>query len=206
MERRSFLNISLAGLGTLAAANQLQAQFIPMSSRSKDKWAVIFGTWYGTARDAAVWISEGMGGIASVFDVRQPPEDLAAYNHLVFGSAIQGFNIHPELKKYIEANSAKIKGKVRGLFAVCGNLRNIPGPDQVKNYIDGQLAKFTDAPSVPKNVFGGRITKVVWDEKVYIDNMASYKQMGVPEGDFDNLRRTDCLKLGADILAAAPKA
>jgi len=201
MERRTFLNIGAAGLGSLAVAAPLRAQFIPMPSQSKEKWAIIFGTWYGTSRDAAVWISEGMGAIAEVFDVRKPPADLAAYNNLVFGSSIQGFNIHPEIKKYLEANAAGIKGKVRGLFAVCGNLRNMPGEAQVKQYIDDNLAKLADAPNVPKNVFGGRITKAIWEEKVYADNMASYKSMGVAEGDFDNLKREDCMKLGAEILA-----
>jgi len=201
MERRTFLNIGAAGLGSLAVAAPLRAQFIPMPSQSKEKWAIIFGTWYGTSRDAAVWISEGMGAIAEVFDVRKPPADLAAYNNLVIGSSIQGFNIHPEIKKYLEANAAAIKGKVRGLFAVCGNLRNMPGEAQVKQYIDDNLAKLADAPNVPKNVFGGRITKAIWEEKVYADNMASYKSMGVAEGDFDNLKREDCMKLGAEILA-----
>jgi len=201
MERRTFLNIGAVGLGSLAAAAPLRAQFIPMPSRSKDKWAILFATRYGTARDAAVWISEGMGAIAEVFDVRRPPSDIGAYDHLVIGSAIEGFNIHPELRKYLETNAAKIKGKVRGLFAVCGNLRNMPGPDQVKQYIDDNLAKLTEAPSVPKNVFGGRITKVIWDEKIYNDNMASYKQFNVSTDDLDNLSRADCMKLGAEILA-----
>jgi len=61
MERRTFINLGLTGLGTtLAMANSVPAQFIPKPS--KEKWAVLFGTWYGTARDASVWISEGMGG------------------------------------------------------------------------------------------------------------------------------------------------
>ena len=202
MERRTFLNIGAAGLGSLAVASPLRAQFIPMPSQSKEKWAILFATWYGTSRDAAVWISEGMGAIAEVFDIRKPPADIAAYDRLVIGSSIQGFNIHPEMRKYLEANAAKIKGKVRGLFAACGNLRNMPGEQQVKQYIDDNLAKltFTDA-NIPRKVFGGRITKAIWEPKVYADNMASYKSMGVPEGDFDNLKREDCMKLGAEILA-----
>jgi len=202
MERRTFLNVSAAGLGSLAVASPLRAQFIPMPSQSKEKWAILFATWYGTSRDAAVWISEGMGAIAEVFDIRKPPADLAAYNNLVIGSSIQGFDIHPEMKKFLETNAAAIKGKVRGLFAACGNLRNMPGPEQVKQYIDGNLGKLLGVGAeVPRNVFGGRITKAIWEPKVYADNMASYKQMGVPEGDFDNLKREDCMKLGAEILA-----
>jgi hypothetical protein len=87
MERRTFLQLGVAGLGTtLAMASSAPAQFIPKSS--KEKWAILYGTWYGTARDASVWISEGMGGIASVFDIRQVPADLSAYDHLIVGTAI----------------------------------------------------------------------------------------------------------------------
>ena len=65
MNRRTFV----AGTATLAPMSAA-AQFFPFPSTQK--WAVIFGTWCGTARDAAMWISEGMGGIAAVFDaVRQ---------------------------------------------------------------------------------------------------------------------------------------
>ncbi|MDR1726685.1 MAG: flavodoxin domain-containing protein [Acidobacteriota bacterium] len=201
MERRTFLNIGAAGLGSLVVAAPLRAQFIPAPSEGKGKWAVIFATKYGTARDAAVWVSEGMGGIADVFDVRKPPADLAAYDHLVFGSAIQAFDVLPGIKQYVEANASKVKGKVRGLFAVCGNLAKMPGPEQVKTYIDDKLAALTGATSVPGNVFGGRITKVVWEPKEWESNMAMYKQMGVSTDDFDNLKRIDCLKLGAEILA-----
>ncbi|MDR0310145.1 MAG: flavodoxin domain-containing protein [Acidobacteriota bacterium] len=201
MERRTFLNIG-AGLGSLAIAAPLRAQFIPQPSQSKEKWAVLFATMYGTTRDAAAWVSEGMGAIADVYDVRKPPADIAAYDNLVIGSAIMGFTILPELNKYLEANAAKIKGKVRGLFVVCGNLRNMPGDEQVKTYIDGILVKSAGvASSVPRAAFGGRITKAVWDPKVYKDNMDTYAKMGVSTDDFDNLRRADCMKLGAEILA-----
>ena len=202
MERRTFLNISAAGLSSLAVAAPLRAQFITRPSTSNEKWAIVFATGYGTTRDAAIWVSEGMGAIAEVYDVRKPPADIAAYDHLVFGSAINAFAVLPDIRKYLEDNSAKIKGKVRGLFAVCGNLRNMPGQQQVKQYIDDNLAKLAEAgPDVPRSVFGGRITKVIWDPKVYADNMASYKSMNVSTDDFDNLRREDCMKLGAEILA-----
>jgi len=202
MERRTFLNIGAAGLGSLAVASPLRAQFIPRPSQSKEKWAVVFATGYGTARDAAVWVSEGMGAIAEVFDVRKPPADIAAYDHLVFGSAINGFAILPDMKKYLEDNSAKIKGKVRGLFVVCGNLRNMPDDSTTKQYVDGDFAKLAGVgANVPRKAFGGRITKVIWDPQVYKSNMDQYAKMGISTDDFDNLKRGDCMKLGAEILA-----
>ena len=74
MERRDFFKFGLAaGVSTMALANNARAlDFYPMPSDKK--CAVLFATWCGSSRDAAVWISEGMGGIADVFDVRENPD------------------------------------------------------------------------------------------------------------------------------------
>ena len=201
MERRTFLNIGAAGLGSLALASPLRAQFIPQPSQSKERWAVLFATKYGTTRDAAIWVSEGMGAIADVYDVRRPPSNLASYDNLVFGSAIMGFTILPELSKYLSDNAAAIKGKVRGTFVVGGFLRLMPTPEQTKQFNDilGTAAGVTSA--VPNAAFGGRITKAVWEPKEHAEQMATYAKFNVSTDDLDNLSRVDCMRLGAEILA-----
>lgn len=204
MERRTFINLGIAGLGTMAMAQGAAMQFIP--NPSKEKWAVLYGTWFGTARDASVWISEGMGAIAAVFDVRHVPADLASYDHLIIGTAIQGGKGPKALDEYLAKNAGQLKGKIRGLFAVCGNLGKQPGPDQVTSYIDGYLAKVCQVGSVPNRVFGGRVTEALMDPAQYKMIADMYKQMGGPSSDFDNLNRMECLKLGREIKAAAMKA
>jgi menaquinone-dependent protoporphyrinogen IX oxidase len=199
MQRRTFLNLGIAGLGTgFAMANPVPMQFIP--TPSNEKWAILFGTWYGTTRDASVWISEGMGGIASVFDIRQVP-DLSSYDHLVIGTAIQGGRGPKALEAYLE-NNAKLQSKIRGLFAVCGNGGRPPGQGQVKMYIDGYLARICRVSSVPSQVFGGRITKALMPESEYQMIADFYAKSGGPSGDMDNLSRKECLKFGSEIHAA----
>jgi menaquinone-dependent protoporphyrinogen IX oxidase len=200
MQRRTFLNLGLAGLGsTLAMGSPVPLQYIPKPSN--EKWAVLFGTWYGTARDAAIWISEGMGGIAAVFDVRQNP-DLSQFDHVVVGTAIHDGKGPEAFESYVQKNNAKIKGKIRGLYAVCGNLQNPIGPDNIKALIDDYLAKLANAGPVPKQVFGGRVTKVVWSEEDYKLVQDLYVQLKMPPlQDYDNLHRLDCLKFGGEILA-----
>jgi len=201
MERRTFLNIGLAGLGTtLAAASPAPPQYIPKPS--KERWAILYGTWYGTARDASAWISEGMGGIAAVFDIRQVPPDLATYDHLVIGTAIQAGRGPKLLDAYITTNVDRLQPKIRGLFAVCGNLGKPPGAQQVKTYIDDYLAKLCRTTGVPVRVFGGRITQALMPEAEYKSILDMYAKMGGPSGDFDNLSRPDCLKLGKEIFSA----
>jgi menaquinone-dependent protoporphyrinogen IX oxidase len=202
MERRTFINLGIAGLGTtLAMASPASLQFIPKPS--KEKWAVLFGSWYGTARDASIWVSEGMGGIASVFDIRQVPADLSTYDHVIIGTAIQGGRGPKALEDYISKNGDKLQSKIRGLFAVCGNMGKIPGPQQVQSYIDGYLAKICSVKAtVPNRVFGGRITQSLMPAAEYQGIADMYAKIGGPKGDWDNLNRMECLKLGKEIYSA----
>jgi menaquinone-dependent protoporphyrinogen IX oxidase len=201
LKRRTFINLGLTGLATtVAAASPVAMQFIP--APSKEKWAVLFGTWHGTARDASVWVSEGMGGIAAVFDIRQVPADLLAYDHLIIGTAIHGGKGPQALEDYISRNLSPLQGKIRGLFAVCGNRGKLPGPPQVKAYIDDYLARLCGLNSVPHRVFGGRITQVLMAPAEYKAIADMYARIGGPSGDWDNLSRVECLNFGKEIYAA----
>jgi hypothetical protein len=201
----------------MAMASPAPLQFIPYPSTKK--WAILFGTWCGTARDASIWISEGMGGIAAVIDIRQVPADLnqnmeavrqqhpdlfdlrpssvdpSAYDYLIIGTAIHGGKGPSALDAYINKNIDRLQGKIRGHFAVCGNFGQTPGPTQTTNYIDNYLAKICKTTSLPRKVFGGRITKALMSD-------ADYKTYGSITGEYDRLSRSECMQLGKDILAA----
>jgi menaquinone-dependent protoporphyrinogen IX oxidase len=201
MERRDFFKLGLAaGVGTMALSNRAMAlDYYPLPSDKK--CAVLFATWCGTSRDAAVWISEGMGGIADVFDVRENP-DLAKYDHIVVGGSIRSGVTRKELQDYIAKNKGAMKGKVRGLFAVCGNGEKPVGPEQKAALIDNHLAKLCEAGGVPSRVFNGRITKALLDPQTLKMMEDMYPKLaGKPLGNYDLLKRTDCLALGQEILA-----
>jgi hypothetical protein len=217
MQRRAFLNLGLAGLGSTLAMASPVPQFIP--NPSTKKWAILFGTWYGSARDAAIWISEGMGGIAAAIDIRQVPADLnsnleavrqqhpdlfdirpssldpSAYDYLVIGTSIHAGKGPTALDAYINKNIDRLQNKIRGHFAVCGNMGQTPGPTQITAYIDNYLAKICKTSSLPRKVFGGRVTKSL---------VTSAADLAVVQGfnDYDNLKRSECIQLGKDILAA----
>ncbi len=201
MERRDFFKLGLAaGVSTMALANNAWTlDFYPMPSDKK--CAVLFSTWCGSSRDAAVWISEGMGGIAKVFDVRENP-DLTPFDHIVVGGSIRSGVTRKELQDYIAKNKAILKGKVRGLFAVCGNGEKPVGPAQKASYIDNHLAKLIEPGEVPSKVFNGRITKALIDpeNRKRMEDMYP-KFAGKPLEDYDLLKRADCLAFGKEILA-----
>ncbi|MEW6184702.1 MAG: flavodoxin domain-containing protein [Thermodesulfobacteriota bacterium] len=189
MKRRSFLKMGLAGTLTSLGDKAWALKYYPRPSGKK--WAILYGTWCGSSRDAGVWISEGLEGIADVFDVHENP-DLKGFDHLVVGSSIRNLRIHPQLKKYLEENKSGLKDKVRGLWAVCHNMGQPIGPRQVERYIDNQLLKVLGVNQVPKRVFPGRITK----------SLLEYDVLPMMEHlpDSDHLKRIDCLEFGKEIL------
>lgn len=202
MKRRDFVKLGLAtGIGTVALARDARAlDYYP--NPSDKKCAVIFGTWCGSSRDAAVWISEGMGGIADVFDARENP-DIAQFDHIVVGGSIRSSVTPKELQDFIAKNKNSLKTKVRGLFAVCGNGERPVGPQQVSAYIDGHLAQLCEVSNVPSKVFNGRITKSLLDPETRKRMEATYPSIaGKPLANYDLLKRADCLALGEEVLAA----
>jgi menaquinone-dependent protoporphyrinogen IX oxidase len=202
MERRDFFKLGLAaGVGAMALTSDAEAlDYYPMPSDKK--CAVLFSTWCGSSRDAAVWISEGMGGIADVFDVRENP-DLKGFDHIVIGGSIRSGATRKELQDYIARNKETLKNKISALFAVCGNGEKPVGPAQKTALIDNHLAKLCGVGDIPAKVFNGRITKSLMDPENRKRMEDSYpKFAGKPLEDYDLLKRADCLAFGKEVLAS----
>lgn len=172
-----------------------------MPRASKEKWAVIFGTWCGTARDAGMWISEGMGGIAAVFDAKQKP-DLKAYDHLIIGTAIHGGKGPQELEDLIQTNISDVKNKVRAYYTVSGNGGDRAWSPVQTMYIDNYLAKLCQATVPANRAFAGRITKALLPESDIKMLEGFFKQQNIAFDDYDHLNRWDCLQFGRQILAS----
>jgi hypothetical protein len=191
VNRRTFVGLGLTGIGTLVTpANAWALRYYPRPSQKT--WAVLYATWCGSARDAAVWISEGMGGIADVFDVREDP-DLTAFDHLIVGSAIRMGKAAPQLQQYLDQHRTRLGTKVRGLFTVCGNMQRPVTAETVKSQIANHLAPLCGVKEVPGRVFLGRVTPNLLEPEV--------REMMKAMGDYDNLKRSECLAFGHDVLA-----
>lgn len=190
MERRNFIKASVIGLGAVAIANKSFAlEYYP--NKSDKKWAVLYSTWCGSSRDAGVWISEGMGGIADVFDVRENP-DLSGFDHVVVGGSIRMAMVSKEMQDYLAKNKSALKGKIRGFFCVQGNRQKPIEPENVKQLIDGHLSKITEVTGVPGKCFNGRVTDALLESQ--------YK--GGMGNDYDLMKRADFMAFGKEILAS----
>ncbi len=195
MNKRTFFKTGLLGLSAFFLPKKaFSLEYYPMPSDKK--WAILYATWCGSTRDAGLWISEGMDGIANVFDVRENP-DLSGYDHIVIGGAIRAGVTSQLLQEYLEKNKEMLTSRIRGYFAVCGNMMQPVGPEQKTAFIDNHLAKICGVSNVPSKVFLGRITFGLMEPDVR-KQMQQYPGMK----DYDNLKRPECMEFGRELLAA----
>ena len=197
MDRRTFFKaVALAGGATLlAGADSHALQFYPHPANRK--WAVLFGSRYGTTRDAGVWISEGMGAVANVFDTREEP-DLSQFEGIIVGSGIYSGKLENNLVTYLAKNAPRFSSRIKALYIVCG------GGDtpRAQGYVD-ELSKACGAKPAKTKVFSGRLTIRLLngaDNKVEEDVA---RKRNEPYQDYDRLQRKDCLNFGAEVLAAS---
>src|SRR5208337_655983 len=111
MDRRAFLKTVVAGGGAVMIASESHAlKLFPHAG--KQKWAILFGSRYGSTRDASLWISEGMGAVADVFDARENP-DLSSFEAIIVGSGIYMGKIDKPLEAFLAANGARFQSRIR---------------------------------------------------------------------------------------------
>ncbi len=193
MDRRTFLKTVVLGGGlTVFASNSYALKLFP--NQAKQKWAILFGSRYGSTRDASLWISEGMGGIADAFDARENP-DLSSFDHITVGSGIYSGKIDQPLENYLTRNAPLISNRIKALFIVCGG-----GDSPRAQKFADVLANSCQAKPSLSRIFSGRITKRLLNKEDYKIEEDVFKRRNEPFEDYDRLKRSDCLKFGEDIL------
>jgi menaquinone-dependent protoporphyrinogen oxidase len=197
MKRRQFIMTGLAGSAFLLMKKKAMGLSF-FANPSDLKCAVLYGSLYGSTRDAAVWISEGMGGIAEVFDVRENP-DLSKFDSLIIGSGIYGGKAAPALIEFAAAHKQELEQKTKGYFVVCG--ASSPQADNYLNVLKALCKVNTDC----RKVLGGRMT-IKLLSKTHYDSLKKYFESGNRKfEDYDRLLRSDCLNWGESVLSVISK-
>lgn len=185
MVRRHFLKTGLVGIGTLAIPGTIKALGASLQDSGKT-WAIIYSSQCGSTKDAATWINEGMGSIASVVDITTTPK-VADYDYVIIGGWIDAGALVSNAKNYVTSNKTALKDKIRGLFTVCGNSGKAVGQTQISNYLTNQIVSFSGVTDKPAKLFNGRS-----DPKC--------NGLGVT---YDLLKKEDCVAFGKQIIDAA---
>ena len=193
MDRRAFLKSVLVSGGLAGlASNSFALKLFPNPGQQKS--AVLFGSRYGATRDASLWISEGMGGVADVFDARENP-DISSFDNIIIGSGIYFGKIDQALETYLTGKSALISNRIKALFIVSGSGDN----PRAQAYVD-LLAKLCQVKPPLTKLFGGRVTRRLLNKEDYKVEEEVFKRRNQPFEDYDHLQRSDCLKFGEEIL------
>ena len=193
MDRRTFLKTVVLGGGLTAfASNSYALKLFP--NQAKQKCAILFGSRYGSTRDASLWISEGMGGIADAFDARENP-DLSSFEHITVGSGIYPGKIDQPLEAYLARNAPLISNRIKALFIVCGT----GDSPRAQKYVEVLANSCQARPSLVR-IFSGRVTKRLLNKDDYKIEEDVFKRRNEPFEDYDRLKRSDCLKFGEEIL------
>jgi menaquinone-dependent protoporphyrinogen IX oxidase len=192
MNRRTLLkSILVGGVFAAFASNSYALKLFP--NPGKQKWAILFGSRYGSTRDASLWISEGMGGITDAFDARENP-DLSSFDSIIIGSGIYLGKIDQPLEAYLTRNAALISNRIKALFIVCGSGDN----PRAQAYIE-VLAKFCQTKPPLTKLFPGRLTKRLLNKEDYKVEEEVSKRRNQPFEDYDRLQRSECFKFGEEI-------
>jgi len=193
MDRRTFLRTVVIGGGLTAFASHSEALKL-FPSPGKQKWAILFGSRYGSTRDASLWVSEGMGMIADAFDARENP-DLSSFDCIIVGSGIYRGKIDANLADYLTKNASSISNRIKALFIVCG----AGDTPRAQPFLEGLIKACATKPGHIR-IFPGRITKKLLNEEDYKIEEEVFKRRTQPYEDYDLLKRIDCLKFGEEIL------
>ncbi len=189
MSRRRFVQSAAvaAGFGLLPCGG-LALQYT--ARPSSEMWAIIYGSRYGSARDAAVWISEGMGGIAHVLDAKEKP-DPNAFDHWIVGGGVYFHGFDQALVDWLAAHRRVIDTRIRAIFAVAGS----GGTQRADRYV-ARLAESCGGSPRWKVSFPGRITRRLLSPEDDKALQGFYRSRGLAYEDYDRLTRRMAFDFG----------
>ena len=189
MSRRRFVQTAFAAAGLgLLPAGAFALQYTPRPS--PEKWAILYGSRYGSARDAAVWIAEGLGGIAHVFDAKEKP-DAAGFDHWIIGGGIYYGGVDQALTEWIAAHRETLASRTRAVFVVAGSA-GTPGAEE---YV-AHLAEACGSTPRWKVAFPGRVTRRLLSPADDQTLEGFYRSTHQPYEDYDRLTRKMAFDFG----------
>lgn len=154
MKRRDFLKYSLNVLIALNFGCSLKGLV-----GEGEKVALIYGTKYGSTRDTAAWIQEGLEGNAALMNVEEMDfgETVSRYDSFIAGSGVWIDGIHKKLKEFLKSHSTQLQERVLGSFVVCGSQDTTEGGrKRIAGYLR-QISSPLGYQPAANRFFGGRI-------------------------------------------------
>lgn len=124
-----------------------------------NKVALLYASRYGSTRDTAEWIIEGIGNAVTLIDIEQADTKqlLLEYDTFILGSGVWTGGPHSRIRAFTRTHASALEGKVLGVFVVCGTIvNNDSSRRRVNRYIQ-QITEPLKQPPEFQTSFGGRI-------------------------------------------------
>lgn len=154
---------------------------------------IIYGSRYGSTAQTAEWIAAGLAGKAAVVAAREAG-DLSGYEKVILGSGIYGGRLHADMEALLEKNGEEIRGKLLGLFVVCG----MPA-DQAGGYLEMFAAKCQAKPLLAR-AFNGWQKKELLSPEDLKGLESYYKSINRPFENYDSTDKAKCLEFAKELL------
>lgn len=121
--------------------------------------ALLYATRYGTTRDTAEWIRNGMRTPVDLLDIERVSfsDVLAEYDRFIVGSGIWSNGVHGKVYEFFETGRDSIDGRLLATFIVCGSADGSEkGIQRIEGYFNGMHASLATKPPLSR-AFGGRL-------------------------------------------------
>jgi len=121
--------------------------------------ALIYATKYGSTRDTAGWIRNGINGEIDLLNIEDIsfPGTAKRYDSFIIGSGVWIGGVHNRLMEFLASQADMLDGKVIASFVVCGTDGGTEsGKKRISGYFDQFHAPLKRMPLL-SDYFGGRI-------------------------------------------------
>lgn len=191
IDRREFFKIGKNITLVSIAAFSFGCSIKPLVKNKNKKIALIYATRYGSTKDTAQWISQGLDRDIDLWDIKDISNNdiVKEYDMLIIGSGVWIDGVDKKLLKFLASQNKEIKDKVIASFIVCGTTKkDKSGKERIEQYFR-KFHEPLDKRPVLNEYFGGRliIDRLNEKDRILLENF--YKK--VLKRKFVSWDRTD---------------
>ncbi len=158
--RRKFLKLGSGTVLLSMVAFNFGCSLQPLVQDKNKKIALIYATRYGSTKDTAEWIAEGMGREVDLLDIEKISFEETAKNYDLFiiGSGVWIDGVHKDMLRFLQMQKPLLKDKVLASFILCGTTgEDVKGDERIESYFSKFHSSLNKKPPLNEK-FGGRLT------------------------------------------------
>ena len=157
INRRKFIKLGSSTLLLSIGAFNFGCSIQPLVKDKKV--ALIYATRYGSTKDTAEWIVEGLDREVDLLDIEKISfsETAKKYDLIIIGSGVWIDGVHKDMLKFLETQKEHLKDKIIASFILCGTTsEDVKGDERIESYFKRFHSSLETKPALNKK-FGGRM-------------------------------------------------